>query len=127
MRHLRIAIAAAIAASTSIVLFSAGTTTADNPNDASYWESYDGLEHPASCVKFDPPGTETPYGGLGDAGKAVVLNEFDQSWPGDHFELLIVKAGSTGGDGAGNAIYLHPEAGQEYTAPLNGGGQRPAV
>ena len=126
MKHLRVAVAAAIAASTSIVLFSTASATTTNPNDASYWQAR--TEHPSQCYKHDPPTQQTAHGSLTDAGKAVVLNEFDPSWPGDHWELLVVKSGSVdNGDGPGNTVYEHPVAGQAYYGPLNGGGEQGAV
>lgn len=102
----------------------AAATNGGNPNSPEYWESR--TEHPSECYKHDADGGA--HGGLSDGGKAVKLKTFQQSWPGDHWELLIVKGGSRDvGYGAGNAVYAHPSAGVNYYPPTNNGGQKPQV
>jgi hypothetical protein len=93
---------------------------ADNTNNTEYWE---GLytEHQADCYKDS-------HGSITNDGDAVTLPAFNQDWPGDHWEVLIVKGGSVdNGDGPGNKVYNHPEAGVPYFAPLNDGGQQADV
>lgn len=92
---------------------------ADGVNDASYWE--DQGEHPAVCYKHDPPTNGGGHGSLTDGGKAVTLVTFNQAWPGDHWELLVVKAGDD------RNVFQHPVAGTAYYPPLNNGGQKPQV
>jgi len=86
----------------------------DNTNSASYWKT----EYPNSkaCYKYDPPSTSNTHGYL--SGGGVVLNTFDQSWPGDRWEVLIVKGGADQ-NGGGDAVYPLPAAGQVYSAPTN--------
>lgn len=91
----------------------AATVSATNPNDPA---TYAGGDHAAVCYKHEG---DSSHGSI--IGNTVVLNPFDQSWPGDHWETLVVK----GGDG--RTIIQHPVAGVGYSAPLNGGGQVPAV
>lgn len=129
MKYLRILIAALVATLgvTAIGHVSTASSSATtNPNDAAYWESRTG--HESVCYKHDPPTERTPHGKLNGTRTAVVLNPYQQSWPGDHWELLVVKSGSVdGGSGAGNAVFHHPQAGIEYFGPLNNGGQQGAV
>ncbi len=80
-------------------------------NDAEYWETQ--FEHPAKCYKHEI-GESTPHGAITDDGYTVTLNPFDQNWWGDHWEALIVKAGS--GEGS-NLVTHHPSAGVAYPAP----------
>lgn len=92
-------------------------------NSASYWEGQ--FDHPASCYKHDG---NSEHGTVTNGGKAVTLYTFNQSWPGDHWEALIVKGGSVdNGSGPGNVVYTHPSAGTPYLTPLNAGGQQSDV
>lgn len=92
--------------------------TTDNTNSPAYWEDLYG-DHQASCYKYE---ADSQYGSVTNGGKAVTLSTFDQSWAGDHWEVLIVKGGSVdNGDGPGNVVYEHPSAGVAYFAPLNAG------
>src|SRR5690606_32966104 len=84
-----------------------------NPNDPA---TYEGGEHQAACYKHTGSNS---HGSI--VGKTVVLNTFDQSWPGDHWHLLVVKGGDD------RTIIQHPVAGVGYSAPLNNGGQVPSV
>jgi hypothetical protein len=95
-----------------------------NSNTADYWEAHY-TEHSAVCFKHTG---DSAHGDVvnaeGGHGEAVKLNPFQQEWPGDHWEALIVKAGSSGGDdGQGNEIYFHPSAGVKYNAPIGGNGK----
>lgn len=117
---------AVLAVGTAMALSAALPASATpGPNSPEYWKSQ--YPNAVECYKYDPPSTPNSHGALADDGKAVVLNTFDQSWPGDRWEVLIVKSGSEGGDGAGNAVYPLPTAGTLYYGPLNGGGQQGAV
>lgn len=125
-----LAILTAIAVVASMVGLYSGTARADHPgntNDASYWAAHY-QEHKAECFKHDPPGAPNAHGFLSDGGLSVTLNPFDPAWPGDHWEVLIVKAGSNDiGFGPGNAVYEHPDAGVAYFPPPNAAGGQPAV
>lgn len=115
-----------IVVATATMFLAGGTAAASssNPNDADYWEGR--TTHPSQCYKHTASGGA--HGGLSGNGKAVVLSPFDQSWWGDHWELLVVKGGSRDiGFGAGNAVYVHPTAGTSYAPPTNNGGQVPTV
>jgi len=96
----------------------------DNTNNPAYWEALY-TSHQASCYTHTG---NSDHGVLTGDGNGVILNTFNQSWPGDHWEVLIVKGGSVDyGDGPGNKVYPHPSAGTAYYAPLNNGGQQAAV
>jgi hypothetical protein len=112
-----LALLTAFAVAAALVLVFAPAASADQEPDRNkegFWE--DQFEHPADCFKHDK-GDQTVHGSITDGGYTVTLNVFNQSWPGDHWEALIVKAGSSGGDGYGNMIYHHPTAGVAYPAP----------
>lgn len=130
MKFIRIALATVIAGLGGIgaahIATASGSPADDNPNHPAYWEKR--TEHPATCYAYNPPGTSNAHGKLVDDGKAVELYAFDQDWPGDHWELLVVKSGSRDiGYGDGNAVYPHPVAGTAYYGPTNSGGQQGAV
>ena len=128
VKYLRLALAALLVAAGTGWLAQAGSVNAasSNPNDAAYWEARAG--HDAKCYKHDPATNGGSHGYLTDDGKAVTLNPFDPSWPGDHWELLVVKSGSNDiGHGPGNAVYVHPQAGIPYFGPANGSGDIGAV
>ncbi|RZS56282.1 hypothetical protein EV141_1739 [Microcella putealis] len=78
-------------------------------NQASYWKNL--YPHAVECYKHTASGGE--HGGL--SGGGVKLNTFKQSWPGDRWEVLIVKGGN--GDNFGNAVYEFPTAGTVYKTP----------
>ncbi len=88
------------------------------PNQPGYWE--DLYPNAVACYKYGA--NDSNAHGSSD-GEAVTLNPYKDSWPGDHWEVLIVKGGSEGEDGAGNAIYEHPQAGVKYYPPKNSGDQ----
>jgi LPXTG-motif cell wall-anchored protein len=129
VKYLRLALAGLIAAASVALLTQASPASAADANDPSYWAGVVEAEtgHEAVCYKHDPPGSATPHGSLTQDGTGVVLAEFGADWPGDHWELLVVKSGSAGENGDGNAVYIHPQAGVAYYGPLNGGEQQGAV
>ncbi|QIG38592.1 hypothetical protein G5T42_03070 [Microbacterium sp. 4R-513] len=87
-------------------------------NHPEYWEALYAA-HNATCYSSEG---DTSHGSITDDGKTVTLNAFDQSWPGDHWELLVVKGGSDW-----NNVIVHPVAGVAYASPENNGGQQSAV
>lgn len=130
MKFIRIALATVVAGLGGIgvahVATASGSPADDNPNHPSYWEKR--TEHPATCYEHNPPGERNAHGKLVDDGKAVKLNAYDEDWPGDHWELLVVKSGSRDiGYGKGNAVYAHPVAGTAYYGPTTAGGQQGTV
>ncbi|HEX6946231.1 MAG TPA: hypothetical protein VF246_02655 [Acidimicrobiia bacterium] len=98
-----------------------------DPNETDYWKAL--YPHAIACYKYDPPDQQNFHGYLVDDQKAVVLNEFQDGWPGDHWEVLIVKSGNEPGNTGlnGQNVYEHPQAGVKYYGPLNGGGKQGAV
>lgn len=93
----------------------AGASNPNNSNDASYWTNKG--EHPnALCYKHGDSGSNS-HGKVKDG--AVILNTFNQDWPGDHWELLVVKGGSGNNNDGGDAVYQHPRAGVKYYPPTN--------
>ncbi len=111
-------------------LFSTGAGAAiagggsDNTNSADYWQAQ--YPNAVSCYKYDSNGGA--HGTVTNGGNAVTLNAFQQAWPGDRWEVLIVKGGSVDtGSGPGNVVYNLPSAGVAYFAPTNAGGQQAAV
>src|SRR5690242_818037 len=98
MKSIRILVAAlaAVVAITSLAHATpAFATNSDNPNDPAYWLPQAG--EGATCEKYEP-GEQPPAGAVTDDGKSVTLN------PGN-WVLLVVKSGSEGPDGDGNAVY----------------------
>lgn len=114
-----LAILAALAVVATMLVIAAPAAYADQEserNQADFWESQ--YPNSVACYKYDPPDTDNAHGYLTEDGKSVVLNQYGATWPGDHWEVLVVKAGSSGGDdGYGNMIYEHPTAGVPYGAP----------
>lgn len=104
----------------------AAAADVDDPNHPDYWEAL----YPGAVECYYHTG-DSAHGSIvtDDAGdEAVQLNVFQDAWPGDHWEVLIVKGGAEDvGDGRGNAVYEHPTAGTSYYPPLNGGEQQPDV
>ncbi|WP_461471102.1 hypothetical protein [Microbacterium sp. HJ5] len=88
-------------------------------NKESYWEARYAA-HKADCYKLDGPWSSS-HGSVSADGKTVTLKPFDQSWPGDHWEVLVIKAGNT------NFVTEHPQAGVAYASPTNNGGQQATV
>ncbi len=97
-------------------------TWTNDTNKTSYWEARYSA-HGATCYK-----TEADEGGVSSSshgsssGKTVTLAAFNPSWPGDHWEALIVKGGSLW-----NNVVTHPVAGTAYASPLNSGAQQSNV
>jgi LPXTG-motif cell wall-anchored protein len=92
----------------------------ENTNHAWYWEGVYSAQQ-AVCFKIESAESSS-YGAITSGGKTVTLNAFDPSWPGDHWEALIIKGGSNW-----NNVIDHPEAGVAYASPLNAGGQQTNV
>lgn len=91
------------------------TSAANNPG---YWEDlYPGTD----CYNHDFREGDNAHGSLTDGGKTVTLNEFDDSWPGDHWALLVIKAGNT------NNVVENPKAGVAYASPLTPNGKNQAT
>ena len=72
------------------------------PNQPEYWETRG--EHPSTCYKHEG---DSNHGNVGPSN-TVTLNTFDQSWPGDHWETLVIKYATF------NDVYQHPSAGVPY-------------
>lgn len=102
----------------------AGADHDGNTNQASYWEAHY-ANHNAVCFyhEGDSSHGDVVNSATGD-GEAVKLNTFQQSWPGDHWEALIVKGGSAQStqNGLGYVVYNHPEANVKYDAPIGNNG-----
>lgn len=113
---------------TSVLLASAavvGVATAANADDSEtvqwdeshnhpgFWKDY-GPHEDAECYKHDANSQGNSSSDHGaSAGSTVTLATFNQSWPGDHWELLVIKAGTQ------ETVVVHPDAGKAYTAPEN--------
>lgn len=96
----------------------------DNPNDTAYWLAR--YPNAVACYKHDG---NHAHGYLTDKGKAVVLNNYQADWPGDRWEVLIVKSGNEQGNTGlnGQNVYELPESGKKYYGPLNNGGKQGEV
>lgn len=94
-------------------------TDSNNPNDAPYWQAR--TTHVSQCFKHTPQDSPNAHGSITNGNKAVTLNTFNQTWFGDHWELLVVNGGN------GNTVIDHPSAGVAYFPPLNNGGQHPNI
>ena len=97
----------------SMVGLLADAVEAQNPNtnDPAYWETY--FEHsPAWCGKHEGGDLlSNIHGYVTEDGLGVVLNPHQPHWFGDHWEGLVIKAGSGPDE---NTIYPHPVAGVRY-------------
>jgi hypothetical protein len=89
------AIAFAGTVSVSAVTYPTGSSA----NQPSNWEGV--FEHPAQCYKHSGNSAHGFYVGE----KTYFLNPFQQAWPGDHWEAIIVKAGTA------NFVTVHPQPG----------------
>jgi hypothetical protein len=91
---------------------SAAPANVNNPNHPAYWEAQYAA-HSAVCYKHTGSST---HGSLvkdsDNKWSGVKLVAFNQSWPGDHWEALIVNGGPNGD----NVIH-HPIAGTTYYTP----------
>ena len=108
MRKKLLAAGSALLLVAGLISLGAGPANADNlvgavgelqpwseaTNHADYWKDA-GPHDGAQCFSFDANDegvSSNEYGSSVD--KTVTLNAFNQEWPGDHFELLVVKGGS---------------------------------
>ena len=83
-------------------------TGIDNEHDPAYWQNT-GEHTPSLCFKHE--GWYRNGHGSGD-GKTWTMAAFDPAWDfGDHWELLVVKAGTE------RIVTVHPVVGQAYPAP----------
>ena len=136
MRKKLLAAGSALLLVAGLISLGAGPANADNlvgavgelqpwseaTNHADYWKDA-GPHDGAQCFSFDANDegvSSNEYGSSVD--KTVTLNAFNQEWPGDHFELLVVKGGSVS-----NNVIVHPEAGVAYASTVNKGGQQARV
>lgn len=87
-------------------------------NKTSYWEKLYAA-HNAVCYSAEG---STSHGKITDGGKTVTLKPFDQDWPGDHWELLVIKGGSLW-----NNVIEHPAAGVAYASPVTKSGKQSNV
>lgn len=83
----------------------ATSAVATDTNQASYWEGIS--EHPSSCYKHEGD-SRTAHGTVGPSN-TLTLNTFNQSWPGDHWETLVIKYATF------NDVYQHPAPGVYVT------------
>lgn len=86
----------------------------DNMNTAAFYENNPDYPGVIDCYYYGDGQNGQPHGYQSQGG--VVLNPFVQSWPGDRWELLVVKGGPD------RNIYTLPTAGQVYYAPNNPSG-----
>ncbi|MFK4834627.1 hypothetical protein ACI3KY_02740 [Microbacterium sp. ZW T2_14] len=82
-------------------------------NGEAYWEArYDQFD--AQCYKH---GNErNDHGAVTNNGKTVTLSQFQDSWPGDQWVVLIVKGATS------NNVIENPKAGVAYASPLTKAG-----
>lgn len=88
------------------ILLMAAYPTGSDANHPQNWENQ--FPHPAQCYKHEA-GDNSAHGYY-VGKKKFVLNVFNQSWPGDHWEALIIKSGTV------NDVFVHPVAGVQYAA-----------
>ncbi len=118
-------IAVTMVAAALALAWTAPVGAAPGPNDPGYWE--DLYPNAIECYKHGTE-LETVHGWITNDGKAVTLKPFNQNWPGDHYEVLIVKSGNVDvGHGSGNEVYFHPATGTPYFGPLLASGEQGAV
>lgn len=86
-------------------------------NHTDYWEQ----EYPNAIKCYSSEGN-TDHGRITDGGKTVTLNEYQESWPGDHWEVLVIKAGSVW-----NSVIENPQPGVAYASPPNDAGKQADV
>jgi len=87
--------------------------TGPDANKASNWNNQ--FAHPATCYKHGA-GVINGHGTFSEDGKTFTLATFNPKWPGDHWEAIIVKAGSKSSVGNPNLVFVHPTAGTAYAA-----------
>lgn len=98
-----------------------GGGASTNPNTTEYWQA----KYPNAVACYYHESNGGSHGSVVDG--AVVLGEYGSDWPGDRWEVLIVKGGSNGGDGNGNMVYELPQAGLKntYYPPTNPNNGKP--
>jgi hypothetical protein len=89
-------------------------------NGVAYWEQ-EYAEFDAECYKHEGNDMNNSHGKLTDGGLTVTLNEYDDSWWGNQWVVLVVKAGNL------NNVIENPVAGKAYASPVNNGGQQAEV
>lgn len=85
----------------------------DNPNHPDYWEER--YPNAIACYKYTG---DSSHGKIVDNGTAVRLYDFNQGWPGDRWEVLVVKGGQNGRE-----VYELPQGGVDYHTPKNENGK----
>jgi hypothetical protein len=89
--------------------------SADGMNQVEDWVDF--TDHEATC--YSGGGS---HGTVTDNGLTVTLKPFDENWDGDHWELLVIKAGNLW-----NNVIVHPTAGVAYASPPNKAGNQAEV
>jgi LPXTG-motif cell wall-anchored protein len=110
VKNVRITLAGLLAVG-GITLISQGSVSAATPDE---WEQT--TAHPAACYQHGPF-EQNQHGNADDT--TVVLHEFNQSWPGDHWELLVINSTAVS-NGTADTVIDHPQAGVDYIGD-NGG------
>ncbi|WP_341994213.1 hypothetical protein MRBLWH7_002098 [Microbacterium sp. LWH7-1.2] len=86
-------------------------------NHTDYWKQ----QYPDAIACYSSEAS-TDHGRITDGGKTVTLNEYSPSWPGDHWEVLVIKAGNDW-----NSVIENPQAGVAYASPPNSAGNQANV
>jgi hypothetical protein len=84
----------------------------DENNKPESWTNA-GPHDGAICYKYEdgkPGFSDNDHAYVINDGKTVILKPFGATWPGDHWELLVVKASTM------DAVTIHPTAGTWYAA-----------
>lgn len=117
MRKIIAAILAVCLAGLGVFTLSTSASANDGPNQAGYWKAK--YPNAVECYKYDANSQGQTANGHGvSSGNTVTLAQYGADWPGDRWEVLIVKAGNTDtGSGPGNVVYNLPTAGTPYAAP----------
>ncbi|WP_163618846.1 hypothetical protein [Microbacterium sp. B35-30] len=84
-------------------------------NQVGDWVDF--TDHEATC--YEGGGS---HGTVTDNGLTVTLKPFGENWDGDHWELLVIKAGNLW-----NNVIVHPEANKAYASPPNASGNQAEV
>ncbi|GIG53802.1 hypothetical protein [Demequina activiva] len=85
-------------------------------NKVEYWEAQ--YENAVACYKYGDTANNA-HGKVSADKKTVTLKPYNANWPGDRWEVLIVKAGSLSSVADPHKVYELPTAGTAYTAPEN--------
>jgi hypothetical protein len=89
----------------------------EDTNHTDYWKQ----QYPDAVSCYSSNGN-TDHGRITGGGKTVTLSAYSPSWPGDHWEVLVIKAGNLW-----NSVIENPDAGVAYASPPNNGGQQANV